>query len=196
MKKATWLLIPLLVLLSACPFESNTALESSPVEPVDSSLCGYWYGIVKDGSDFFGIEALDITRQSDSVYAITRYGKAVKGDIILPDTAYFTGYTSWLEGRRYMNVVADIVIDEPRKKGATPVRKKQRVYYLAALALQHDTLQVRTITETFSIKKQFASGSDLKQAVTGMLSKEEQLFDEQYSLFYRKISRPQQLKAY
>jgi hypothetical protein len=56
-------------------------------------LLGYWYGIVKDGSDFFGIEALDISKQSDSTYALIRYGKGIKDDFILPDTSYFSGYT-------------------------------------------------------------------------------------------------------
>ena len=80
MTKLLWLL-PLSFLLTACPFESNMPLEKAPVEPVDSSLLGFWYGIVKDGSDYFGIEALEISRQSDSLYSVIRYGKAVKGDI-------------------------------------------------------------------------------------------------------------------
>ena len=109
MKKTLWLL-PLTILLYACPFESKVPLASAPSEPVDSNLIGYWYGIIKDFSDMFGIEALDISKQSDSVYAITRYGKAVKGDIILPDTAYFTGYTSYIGEQRYMNVEGTVLI--------------------------------------------------------------------------------------
>ena len=66
MKKLLWLL-PLTTILYACPFESTVPLASGPTEPVDSSLLGYWYGIIKDFSDMFGIEALDITKQSDSV---------------------------------------------------------------------------------------------------------------------------------
>ena len=67
------LILPFTVMLYACPYESQVPLEPKPVEPIDSTLVGYWYGIIKDGSDFFGIEALDITKSSDSVYAITRY---------------------------------------------------------------------------------------------------------------------------
>ena len=96
--------MPLATILSACPFESKVPMAAAPSGPVDSTLLGYWYGIVKDGSDFFGIEALDISKQSDSVYAITRYGKAIKGDIILPDTAYFTGHTSYIGEQRFMNI--------------------------------------------------------------------------------------------
>jgi hypothetical protein len=98
------------------PFESNVPLEAKPVEAVDSSLLGYWYGIVKDGSDFFGIEALDISRQSDSVYSIIRYGKGIKDDFILPDTSYFSGYTSYIGQQRYMNVEGFILLVSPSGK--------------------------------------------------------------------------------
>lgn len=190
-----WLL-PLSLVLFGCPFESTVALEQKPVEPVDSTLCGYWYGIVKDGSDFFGIEALDISRQSDSVYAITRYGKAIKGDIILPDTAYFTGYTSWIGDKRYMNVVADILLEEPRRNSRIKELKKQRVYYVADIIRNTDTLVVKTITETFSIKKIFKSPEEFKQAISAQAGNEKALYDEQYSLSYRKIPKPQPVKSF
>lgn len=195
MKKAAWLL-PLTLILYACPFESTVALEQKPVEPVDSSLCGYWYGIVKDGSDFFGIEALDITKQSDSIYAITRYGKAIKGDIILPDTAYFTGFTSWVGHKRYMNVVAEILLEEPRRNGRTKELKKQRVYYVAGIDWQRDTLQVKTVTETFSIRKNFRTTEEFKQAILQQAGNEKMLYDDQYSLSYRKMPKPQPVKSF
>lgn len=189
-------MLPLSVTLMACPFESTVALEQKPVEQVDSSLCGYWYGIVKDGSDFFGIEALDITKQSDSVYAITRYGKAIKGDIILPDTAYFTGYTSWIGDKRYMNVVADILLEEPRRNSRIREMKKQRVYYVASILLNADTLVVKTVTETFSIKKNFKSPEEFRQAISVLTGNEKGLYDEQYSLSYRKIPKQQPVKSF
>ena len=68
-KKILWLL-PLCFILYACPFESPVPLDAKPVEPIDTSLIGYWYGIVKDGSDYFGIEALDIKKLSDSSIAL------------------------------------------------------------------------------------------------------------------------------
>lgn len=190
-----WLL-PLSVILYACPFESTVALEQRPVEPVDTTLCGYWYGIVKDGSDFFGIEALDITKQSDSIYAITRYGKAIKGDIILPDTAYFTGFTSWVGDKKYMNVMAEIVLEEPRRNGRTRELKKQRVYYVAGIGWQRDTLQVNTVTETFSVKKTFRSTEEFKQAILLQAGNGKALYDEQYSLSYRKMPKPQPVKSF
>ncbi|MBL7731414.1 MAG: hypothetical protein JNM88_09565 [Chitinophagaceae bacterium] len=195
MKKWLWLL-PLCTVCWACPFESNVALENGPVEKADSSLCGYWYGIIRDGSDFFGIEALDITLQSDSVYAITRYGKAIKGDIILPDTAYFTGYTSYIGEHRYMNVVADILIEEPRRNSKIREMKKQRVYYIARMDVSHDTLTVMTITESFSKKKTFGSADEFKQMIRNFSGSPKELYDEQYSLSYRKIVKPQPVKSF
>jgi hypothetical protein len=187
-KKFLWFL-PLTLLLYACPFESAVPLQTKPAEAVDSSLLGYWYGIVKDGSDFFGIEALDIARQSDSVYAITRYGKAIKEDIILPDTAHFTGYTSYIGNQRYMNIEGNIVLVTPGRKKQPEIRQ-QKVYYLAAIDRANDTLTVKTITETFSVKKIFRSPDELKKLVYDMTAQQKDIYDEQYSLQYRKIPKP------
>lgn len=194
MKKLLWLL-PVTIILYACPFESTVALEPKPVETVDTNLVGYWYGIVKDGSDFFGIEALDISKQSDSVYNIIRYGKSIKGDIILPDTAYFTGYTSWIGDQRYMNIVADILIDEPREHSKLRDMRKQRVYYIAKIDRSNDTLTVKTITETFSQKKNYRSPEEFKQAVIS-LGAGKNIYDDQYTLSYHKIIKPQPLKSF
>lgn len=195
MKKFGWLL-PLSFILYACPFESNVPLEPGPVEPIDSSLLGYWYGIVKDGSDFFGIEALDIQKQSDSVYSIVRYGKAAKGNIILPDTAYFTGYTSYLGEEQYMNVETSIVSVTTTGRKKTPVVTTTKAYYLATFKAQHDTLTVKTLTEDFSVKKSFNSPGDLKQAIQALAGQPKKLYDDLYSLQYRKIPRPQPLKPF
>ena len=194
MKKLLWFL-PLTILLYACPFESTVPLEAKPVEPADSSLVGYWYGIVKDGSDFFGIEALDISKQSDSVFAITRYGKAVKEDIILPDTAYFTGYTSYIGGQRYMNIEGNVLIVTPRRN-KQPEIKSEKVYYIAAIDLNHDTLSVRTITETFSTRKTFKSPEEFKHFVADQPTQQKNIYDDQYSLLYRKIQKPQPAKPF
>ena len=187
--------MPVSFIFCACPFESTVPLASKPAEPVDSSLFGYWYGIVKDGSDFFGIEALDIKKESDSVYSITRYGKAVKGDIILPDTAYFTGYTSYIGEQRYMNIEGTVLIVTPRRN-KQPEYKKEKVYYLSALDRRHDTLSVRTITEDFSTRKVFKSPDELKQFVSDLIAQQKNIYDDQYSLSYRKIPKPQPIKPF
>ena len=194
MKKLLWLL-PLTIVLYACPFESKVPLAAAPIEPVDSSLLGYWYGIIKDFSDMFGIEALDITKQSDSVYAITRYGKAVKGDIILPDTAYFTGYTSYIGDQRYMNIEGTVLIVTPRRN-KPPDIKKEKVFYLSAIERRHDTLTVKTISEDFSTRKVFKSPDELKQFVTDLIAQQKNIYDDQYSLSYRKIPKPQPMKTF
>lgn len=196
MKILLFCLIPVCFILSACPFESKVPLSQGPVEPIDSSLIGYWYGIVKDGSDFFGIEALDITKNSDSTYAIIRYGKAAKGDIILPDTSYFTGYISYIDQQRYMNVQGSIVLVETRGK-KPPIVKTEKVFYLATFETHHDTLTMKTITENFSTNRVgFNTPDQLKQEVISLTGQKKNIYDDLYSLSYRKIARPQPLKAF
>jgi hypothetical protein len=194
MKKLLWFL-PLAITLYACPFESKVPLARTPAEPVDSSLLGYWYGIIKDFSDMYGIEALDITRQSDSVYAITRYGKAIKGDIILPDTAYFTGYTSYIGEQRYMNIEGTVLIVTPRRN-KQPDLKQEKVFYLAAIHRHNDTLSVKTISEDFSTRKVFKDPEEFKQFVSEQIARQKNIYDEQYSLSYRKIQKPQTVKPF
>lgn len=195
MRKLLWLL-PLAFILCACPFESKVPLAAAPVEVVDTSMVGYWYGIVKDGSDFFGIEALDISKQSDSTYAIVRYGKAIKGDIILPDTAYFTGYTSYINNLKFMNVESTIVLVENRRN-KQPVITKEKVFYMAMFEMQNDTLRLKTISESFSpTLKIFSSPDHLKDVVSDLLNQEKNIYDDMYSLSYRKIPKPQPFKPF
>ena len=195
MKKTAWL-IPLSILLYACPFESSVPMEAGPKEPVDSSLLGYWYGIVKDGSDFFGIEALDIQKKTDSTYSITRYGKAVKGDIILPDTAYFTGYTSLIGDTHFMNIEGSVVLVITRGK-KSPEVKTEKVFYVSAFETHHDTLSVKTITENFSpARNGFKTPEEFKQAVISLTGQQKNIYDELYSLSYRKIPKPPPLKPF
>ena len=189
MLRLLWL-FPLGFVLSACPYESTVPMASGPREPIDSSLLGYWYGIVKDGSDFFGIEALDISRQTDSVYAITRYGKAVKGDIILPDTAYYTGFISYIGEQRFMNIEGSLVTVVP-VRNKPPQIKTERVYYLSAINRNHDTLIVKTIMDKFSPTRRIVkSPEDLKSLVSESLESKRNIYDEQYSLSYRKMIKP------
>lgn len=190
-KKILWWILPLSMILTACPFESTVPMEPRPVEPVDSSLLGYWYGIVKDGSDYFGIEALDLTQKSDSTYAIIRYGKAIKGDMVMPDTAYFTGYTSYIGEQRFMNIEGSVSIEAGTKK--KPEIKKLKVFYVSALNRRNDTLEVRTLTENFSTRKYFSGPPEFKQLVTEMLNRQRNIYDDQYSLKYRKIEKPLQM---
>ncbi len=188
-KKFIWFL-PVIICLYGCPYEANVPLATRPAEAVDSNLVGYWYGIVKDGSDFFGIEALDITPRSDSTYSIIRYGKAIKGDIILPDTAHFTGYTSLVGDQRFMNIEGTLVTVEPRGKKKTEVIT-QKIFYLAAIQRSHDTLDVRTVTENFTARKTFGRAEDLSAMVNDLLNnKKQNIFDDQYNLKYRRIPRP------
>lgn len=186
-----WLVVPLCIILSACPFESTVPLEAKPVEAVDTSLVGYWYGIVKDGSDFFGIEALDIEKKSDSLYSIVRYGKGVKGDMILPDTSFYTGFTSYVGDQRFMNLEGYVTIEERQKK--TIVKKKMRVFYISAFKQFNDTLDVKAVTESFSTRKTFSGPADFRELVTEMMSKKGNIYDDLYSLKYHKIPKPENI---
>ena len=188
-KKFIWFL-PVIIGLYGCPYEANVPLASRPAEAVDSTLVGYWYGIVKDGSDYFGIEALDITPRTDSSYNIIRYGKAIKGDIILPDTAHFTGYISFVGEQRFMNIESTLVTVEPRGKKKTEVIT-QKIFYLAAILRSHDTLDIRTVTESFTARKTFGRSEYLAAMVNDLLhNKKQNIFDDQYNLKYRRYPRP------
>lgn len=170
-------------------------LAHGPAEAIDSSLLGYWYGIVKDGSDFFGIEALDITQKTDSTYSITRYGKAAKGDIILPDTSYFTGFISYVNGQRFMNVEGSIVTVQTKGKKA-PVVLNEKVFYLANFERRNDTLSMRTISENFPHPRTgFRNPEELAEAVISLTAQQKNIYDDLYSLSYRKIPKPQSVKA-
>ena len=189
------LILPFILVLYACPYESRVPVEARPSEPIDTSLLGYWYGIIKDGSDFFGIEALDITRHSDSTYAITRYGKAVKGDMVVPDTARFLGYTSRVNDLWFMNIEGTIVVVTTNKK-KQPVVNTERVYYISTLSRRHDTLVVKTITDNFSpvSRKGFSSPEHLKAELISLMEQKKNIYDDIYSLSYRKIDRPASLR--
>jgi hypothetical protein len=196
MKKMIWWLLPLCFALSACPYESTVPMAPGPMEPVDSTLFGYWYGIIKDGSDFWGIEALEITKQSDSSYAITRYGKGVKGDMILPDTAYYTGFTSYIGEQRFMNIEGFVTISVPRRNKEPEIRK-DKIYYLSLLERRNDTINVKTVTEGFTPSRRVLRTPDeLRGLITESLGQQKNIYDEQYTLSYHKIAKPQPLKSF
>ena len=188
--KKLLLILPVSFILCACPFESNVPLEASPTEPVDSTLFGFWYGIVKDGSDFFGIEALEINKESDSTYSVIRYGKAAKGDIILPDTTYLTGFTSYIGDKRFMNLEGSIVNVTTKGKKKEPEIKVQKIYYLASFESRNDTLRVKTVTENFSVRKTYKSPADLKQVILELTQQQKNIYDDLYTQSYRKIPKP------
>ena len=185
LRKMIWLL-PLAFICSACPYESAVPLAKKPTEPIDSSLVGYWYVIVKDGSDFFGIEALDITRKTNSVYAITRYGKSIKGDMILPDTSYYTGFTSRLGDLIFMSVEGTVKI--PSRKSPSGY-EDHRIYYLSLIERRNDTLSIKTVTEDFTARKDFRSPEELQAAIVALTHQQKNIFDDLYSLSYRKMEK-------
>lgn len=192
--KKLLILFPLIFILYACPYESSVALEPRPVERIDSSLLGYWYGIIKDGSDFFGIEALEIQPASDSMYRITRYGKIMKGDMIVHDTAVFTGYTSFAGPVRYMNVQGSKLVKNKKKGKIT--EQLTPLFYLGAISTQHDTITVRMLTDNFSPSalKGFRVSQQLKSEVQTLTAQGGNIFDDIFTLSFRRIEKPIPLK--
>jgi hypothetical protein len=183
-------LLSLSILICGCPYESPLPLDDKPTEAVDSSLFGFWYGIVKDGSDFFGIEALEISKESDSIYKIIRYGKAVKGDMVLPDTAYFTGFTSRIDDQRFFNIATSIVDIVPRKNKRSEI-KTTTVFYLSPFSIKNDTMLVQTIADGFSGKNpRWHSTNELKQQIRQLIAGNKNIYDDTYKLSYRKIEKP------
>jgi hypothetical protein len=177
-------------IITGCPYESPLPLDAKPTEPIDTSLLGFWYGIVKDGSDYFGIEALEIAKETDSTYNIIRYGKAIKGDMVLPDTAYFTGFISYIDQQRFFNIETNIVEMIPRKNKKPEIRTT-RIYYLSPFTVSHDTMQVRTVTDGFYGRTpRWNSGEELKQKIRQLLSENKNIYDDIYKLSYRKIEKP------
>jgi hypothetical protein len=166
--------------------ESPVPLDERPVQPIDSSYIGFWYGIIKDGSDYFGIEALDISKKSDSTYNIIRYGKAIKGSIILPDTSYFTGYISNFDEKTFMNVETTIVEVIPVKKKKTEI-KTTKIYYLGMIELHHDTLVVKTVSDSFvGLNPRFKNPAELRNAMLTATKENKNIYDDVYKLSYKK----------
>ena len=195
MKKLFCWLLPLSFVLSACPFESPVPLAARPAESVDTSLIGYWYGIITDGSDYFGIEALEIAKQSDSMYTITRYGKIVKGDTYLRDTSQFSGFISYLGEERFMNVEETVEFVIPATKKQAESRKEKKFYYLASLERRKDTLSVKTIREGFSPSRRSLNiPEDLTSMVSESIAQKNNIYEEDFTLSYKKITKPIPLK--
>lgn len=176
--------------LYACPLESPVPLDEKPVQAIDSNYIGYWYGIVKDGSDYFGIEALDISKNSDSTYNIIRYGKAIKGSIILPDTSYFKGYISNIGDEEFMNVESSLVEIIPRKR-KNPEIRTTKIYYVASIELHHDTLVVKTITDNFGdLNSRYKNPAELRNALHLATEQKKNIYDDVYKLSYKKMTKP------
>jgi hypothetical protein len=179
-------LIAIAFICTACPYESAVPLTHRPTEAIDSSLVGYWYGIVKDGSDFFGIEALDISAKSDSVYSITRFGKSIRGDMIMPDTAFYTAFTSRVGDQRFMSVEGSVRIPSRKSPSGYEMRK---IFYISSLDVKNDTLSIKTITENFTARKDFRNPDELMSLVLSLTQQQKNIFDDLYSLQYRKMER-------
>jgi hypothetical protein len=92
-----------------------------------------------------------------------------------------------------MNIEGFVLIMVPRRN-KQPEYKKEKVFYMSAFEKRHDTLSIKTVTETFSpTKKIFSSPEDLRRMVAESLKQEKDIYDDLFSLSYRKIAKPAKL---
>ena len=108
----------------------------------------------------------------------------------MPDTAYFTGFTSYIGDQRFMNLETTIVNVITKGKKKTPVVTTQKMFYLANFEIRNDTIRVKTVTENFGAKKIYNSSAELKQAIQTLTSEKKNIYDDLYSQAYRKIPKP------
>ena len=90
-----------------------------------------------------------------------------------------------------MNIVGSVVITTQRRN-KSPEVKTEKIYYLAALEMNHDTMIVKTIIENFSpSRKGFKNPEELKLTLIDVIGQKKNIFDDLYSLSYHKIQKPQ-----
>ena len=93
-----------------------------------------------------------------------------------------------------MNVQGSVVIVNTRRNKA-PEIITQKVFYLANFDMRNDTLNMKTITENFSTSRNgFQTPQELKRVVTDMTAQQKNIYDDLYSLSYKKIPKPQPVK--
>ena len=87
-----------------------------------------------------------------------------------------------------MNVEGTIVTVSTQKKSKTPVVTTQKVFYISTLSVRNDTMVVKTVTDGFSpsSRKGFQTPEQLKTEIVSLLDEKKNIFDDIYSLSYRK----------
>ncbi len=88
-----------------------------------------------------------------------------------------------------MNIEGTIVTVTPRKKKPAEI-KTQKVFYLAAIHMQQDTLSVKTVTDGVAGLRILNRPEELKKLITDLSAEKKNIFDNEYSLQYRKIKKP------
>jgi hypothetical protein len=113
MKKATplFLLIAIAILFTACPFQSQYAIDETPLLSIDENLLGSWATMVnKPSSNESNKEApvkIIFFKKTDVEYDIklTGYITELKGYVpIINDTISATGFLSKVEEITFLNV--------------------------------------------------------------------------------------------
>lgn len=113
MKKTTpmFLLIALAVVLTACPYQSQYAIDETPLQPINENLLGSWATMVPKptANESSKEEAVKIIflKKSDVEYEIKLTGYITELQRYVPiqnDTVTATGFLSNVEGLTFLNV--------------------------------------------------------------------------------------------
>jgi hypothetical protein len=161
------ILIPLTLILYACPFSSPYKLDKDPSIPVDEILLGKWATIIVDKKGNEQPVKVILSRKNDTEYDINFTGdlndlkpyKVIAGDSI--------------KGTACMSIVADRQFLNIEIKGQT---------YIAALIYKNDTLSLMPLADGFTAKY-IKSDLQLRNAVeVHVRNWEYPRFDEQFSL--------------
>ncbi len=160
-------LIPLTVMLYACPFSSPYKLDKEPAIPVDEVLIGKWATMISDKKGNPLPVKMIISKKSDTEYNIDftgNFSDLKRFNIVRDDSIKGAAFISNVADRQFLNI--DI-------KGQN---------YIAAVDYYNDTLSLLPILDGFSAKY-IKSDSELRSAVeVHIKTRVYPRFDEQFCL--------------
>jgi hypothetical protein len=161
------LLIPLTLILYACPFSSPYKLDKEPAIPVDEILIGKWATMISDKKGNQQPVRMIISKKNDYEYNIDLTGNLADlkmYNIAKEDSIKAAAFISNVSDRQFLNI--DI-------KGQN---------YIAAVVYYNDTLSLLPILDGFTAKY-IKSDSELRSAVeVHIKTRVYPRFDEQFCL--------------
>lgn len=130
-------LITLMLVLTACPYSSENAIDPKPAVKIDDKLLGQWES--KSSSDY----VYTVTKSDDYTYKIDKKSNS-SGDV----TTYF-GFLSTIDGTRFMNIYEE--------KSSDP---KTYYFYKVEVSPSGGKITFNPVTE--NITEKFASSDEIK----------------------------------
>jgi len=129
------LLVTLMLVLTACPYSSETTIDKASVK-IDEKLLGKWES--KSSTDYL----YTVTKKDDFTYQIDKKSNS-SGDV----TTY-NGFLSNIDGTRFMNVVE--------------VGSSSKTYYFYKVELSTSGSKVTFSPVTENIDEKFATSDEMK----------------------------------